>query len=151
MNTPLWTPSPERIATTRMTAFVDAVEARHGVRLDTYATLFDWSLRERDDFWRLMWEFGGIRGAMGERVVEHPERMPGARFFPDARLNFAENLLRRRDEAPAIVFRGEGGRRRTLSFAELFEAVAGFATALRDAGISPATASPGISRTFPKR
>ena len=150
MSTPLWTPSPERLASTRMTAFVKAVEARHGVRLDTYASLFDWSLRHRDDFWRTMWAFGDVRGTMGERVVEHPERMPGARFFPDARINFAENLLRRRDGAAAIVFRGEGGRRRAMTFAELHDAVAGFAAGLRSAGIGEGDRVAGYLPNIPE-
>jgi acetoacetyl-CoA synthetase len=150
VNTPLWVPSPERIASTRMTAFVDAVASRHGVRLDTYAALFAWSLEHRDDFWRLMWEFGGIRGTMGERVVERPERLPGARFFPDARLNFADNLLRRRDDATAIVFRNESGRRRALTFAGLYDAVAGFAHALRAAGIAPGDRVAGYLPNIPE-
>ena len=150
MTRPLWTPSPERIARTRMTAFVNAVEARYGHRFTTYSELHDWSVRHRDDFWRLMWEFASMLGTRGERVVEHPERIPGARFFPDARINFAENLLRRRDDAPAIVFRGEGGSRRTLSFRELHDAVAGFAAGLRQAGIVPGDRVAGYVPNIPE-
>jgi len=133
-----------------MTAFVDAVGARYGHRFHAYAELYEWSLSHRDDFWRLMWDFAGVLGARGERVVEHPERMPGARFFPDARISFAENLLRRRDDAPAIVFRGEGGRRRGVSFRELRDAVAGFADGLRRAGIAPGDRVAGYLPNMPE-
>ena len=126
------------------------VQARHHVEVADYRDLYDWSLRNTDDFWRLMWAFGGIRGSMGERVVQDRDRLPGARFFPDARLNFAENLLRRRDDATAIVFRGEGGRRRALSFAELYRAVAGFAAGLRRAGIHPGDRVAGYVPNMPE-
>ena len=88
-----------------MTAFTRALEARHSVSLPDYAALYDFSLNRMDDFWRFMWEFGGVRGSIGERIIEHGGRMPGTRFFPDATLNFAENLLRRRDDEVAIVFK----------------------------------------------
>ncbi len=116
VTSPLWTPSPERVAGTRMTAFAEAVRGGHGLDVSDYARFYEWSVNHRDAFWRLMWEFGGIRGTMGERTVEHPERLPGARFFPDARLNFADNLLRRRDGATAIAFRGERRPRAQAQF-----------------------------------
>jgi acetoacetyl-CoA synthetase len=150
VKTPLWTPSAERLAGTRMTAFLHAIADRHGHRFSTYPELYDWSLRSGDDFWRLMWDFGGIVGRRGDRVVEHPDRLPGARFFPDARINFAENLLRRRDQASAIVFRGEGGRRRTLSFRDLHDAVAGFAQGLVGAGIVPGDRVAGYVPNIPE-
>jgi acetoacetyl-CoA synthetase len=133
-----------------MTAFAEAVRGRHGLDVSDYARLYEWSVNHRDAFWRLMWEFGGIRGTMGERTVEHPERLPGARFFPDARLNFADNLLRRRDGATAIAFRGEGGRARRLSFAELYESAAGFADGLRRAGIRPGDRVAGYLPNIPE-
>src|SRR5262245_1023383 len=135
MAEPLWTPSPERIAASRMTAFTRALEARHRVALPDYASLYEFSLARMDDFWRFVWEFGGIRGSMGDRIVEDRDRMPGARFFPDATLNYAENLLRRRADRLAIVFKGEGQPTRSVTFAELYASVAGFANGLRRAGI----------------
>jgi acetoacetyl-CoA synthetase len=120
-----------------MTSFMRAVEQRWGVPLAQYDDLYQFSVDRPDAFWTTMWEFGGIRGSMGERAVENPGRMPGARFFPDAHLNFAENLLRRRDSALAIIFNGENRIRRTLTFGELYREVARFAAALRRAGIRP--------------
>jgi acetoacetyl-CoA synthetase len=111
------------------------VEDRHGVSLPDYKTLYDFSLKRVEDFFRAMWDFGEIRGTMGDRVVEGLDRMPGAIFFPDATLNFAENMLRVRDDRPAIVFNGEGQRRSTVTCRELSDRVAQFANALRREGI----------------
>ena len=98
-----------------------------------------------------MWTFAGVRGTMGERVVDDLDRMPGARFFPDARLNFAENLLRRTDDRPAIIFNGENGTDAAVSAASSRCAVGRCAAALRAAASSPAIASPPSSRTCPRR
>jgi acetoacetyl-CoA synthetase len=134
---PLWVPSPERVANANLTRFIHAVNHRWSQDIRGYEDLYRFSIDRVADFWQSVWEFCGIRGAMGERVVVDPDRMPGATFFPDARLNFAENLLRRRDSANAIVFNGENRIRRTVSFGELRAEVMRFAAALRHAGIRP--------------
>ena len=108
-----------------MTAFMRRAAAEWGAGIRDYAALYERSLSDPERFWRLMWEFGELRGDMGARVIERPDAMPGARFFPDASLNFAENLLRRRDDTPAIFFRGEEGPLRVVSWAELYAGVAG--------------------------
>jgi acetoacetyl-CoA synthetase len=137
MSDPLWTPSPERVARTRLTSFMRAVEQRWGVEARTYEALYRFSTDRPIEFWQSVWEFCGIRGEMGARVVDDLDKMPGARFFPDARLNFAENLLQRRDSSLAIVFEGEGQRHRSLTRAELYAEVSRFAAALWRAGIKP--------------
>ena len=137
MQEPLWEPSAERIARAKLTAFARVAERRFEQKFPDYASLYRFSIDRRADFWRAVWDFTHIKGSMGERVIEHPDRMPGARFFPDAQLSFAENLLRRRDGTTAIVFNGEGKVQRSLTFAELFAQVCGVAVALRDAGIRP--------------
>ena len=109
-----------------MTAFIRQVETALDLEISGYEDLYRFSIDRPADFWREVWSFSGIRGEMGERVIVDLDRMPGARFFPDARLNFADNLLRRRDCAPAIIFNGEG-RGRTLNHAELYAEVARFA------------------------
>ncbi|MFL6279803.1 MAG: acetoacetate--CoA ligase [Vicinamibacterales bacterium] len=133
---PIWEPSTDRIASARMTAFMHHVSATAAHPLTNYGELYRYSIDRPADFWRDVWTFGSIRGDIGRRVVDDLEKMPGARFFPDARLNFAENLLRRRDDTPALIFNGEG-RRRTVTHAELCADVGRFATALRQAGIQP--------------
>jgi acetoacetyl-CoA synthetase len=133
-----------------MTAFMRLVEERSARRIGEYAALYDFSVQRPEEFWRVMWEFGGIRGAMGNRVLENASAMPGARFFPAASLNFAENLLRRRDATAAIFFKGEGQPTRTVTFAELYEAVAGFAGGLRRAGIRPGDRVAGYVPNVPE-
>ncbi len=77
---------------------MQAVESRFDLAIADYAALYDFSVSRPEDFWRLMWDFGGVRGTMGERIVENLDRMPGATFFPDATLNFADNLLANRGD-----------------------------------------------------
>lgn len=132
---PLWQPSPQRVAATRLTAFTEAAAKRWGRQFADYAALHRWSVEHSDEFWPLVWEFGDVRGEMGGRVVKDGERMPGAKWFPDARLNFAENLLRRRDDEDALVFWGEDKVKERLSHAELYRQVAHLARALRELGV----------------
>ena len=119
-----------------MTAFMHHLSAATGAHFTNYPELYQYSVERRGEFWREVWNFCGIRGEMGDRLVDDPDKMPGARFFPTSRLNFTENLLRRRDDTPAIIFSGEG-RRRTVTHAALCDDVARFASALRQAGIAP--------------
>ena len=136
-DTPLWRPSPARIDAAQITRFRREAELRSGRSLPDYEALHAWSVEERAEFWALIWDFCGvIASARGDVILEHPDRMPGARWFPEARLNFAENLLRRRDDALALVFRNEAGARETMSWAELYRDVARAAASLRGAGIA---------------
>ncbi|MGB3644591.1 MAG: acetoacetate--CoA ligase [Mesorhizobium sp.] len=116
---PLWTPSPERIADAPMTAFMKEAAQACGHPLSSYADLHRWSVDEREAFWSLVWDFCGIVGDKGGTVLVDGDKMPGASFFPEARLNFAENLLSRKGSAEAIVFRGEDKVERRLSWDEL--------------------------------
>jgi acetoacetyl-CoA synthetase len=136
--TPLWSPSPQRVADANMTAFMRRVNERHGTALATYAQLYRWSIDHLEDFWAAMWDFGGVVAeTRGERVIADRDRMPGARFFPEARLNFAENLLRRQEgeAAEAIVFRGEDRVHRRITRRELREMVSRVQQALAAAGV----------------
>jgi acetoacetyl-CoA synthetase len=130
MNDPLWQPDAERVAAAQLTAFA----ARAGLPAD-YARLHRWSLEQPEAFWSLLWDFAEVRGEKGERILVDGERMPGARWFPDAQLNYAENLLRRRDGSTALVFRGEDKIARRISWDELYLHVARLAAALRAEGI----------------
>ncbi|HEY4998237.1 MAG TPA: acetoacetate--CoA ligase, partial [Usitatibacter sp.] len=133
---PLWTPSAERVASANITAFMKLVNARHKLPLHDYRGLHDWSIASLEDFWCAVWDFGGvIAGERGKRVLADKDKMPGARFFPDAKLNFAENLLRRRDDSDAIVFWGEDRVRRKLSHRELHDLVSRTQQALAGAGV----------------
>ncbi|MFZ5959967.1 acetoacetate--CoA ligase [Pseudomonas knackmussii] len=136
MNQPLWTPSAERVAATRMDAFRRQVNQRFGLDLPDYAALHAWSIAEREAFWSLIAEDLGLRlHSPASAVLQEGPAMPDARWFPGATLNFAEHLLRRRDHQPALIAVGEDESREVLSHAELAAQVAGLQRSLRDAGV----------------
>ncbi len=117
-------------------AFTAAVREQWGTECSSYDELYRWSLAQPEQFWQSMWSFGGVIAAeQGEVIVRDRERMPGARWFPQARLNFAENLLRGRGAGAAIVFRGEDQVARTLSYDQLNTLVSRLSQALREAGV----------------
>lgn len=118
-----------------MDEFRRLAQERSGLTLVDYAALHAWSVEDPEKFWPLVWEFTGVVGTRGDTVVEDLDRMPGTRWFPQARLNFAQNLLQRRDDAVALISRDENGRRRMLSFAELYDEVSRCQAALREAGV----------------
>ena len=134
-NQKLWEPSAERIAGARMTAFMRAVEAAHSVSIPDYGALWRWSVENRELFWRMVWNFCGAIGDQGGAIVADGARMPGARWFPEGRLNFAENCLRLRGADDALVFWGEDKVRRRLSRDELYAQVSRTVQALRAAGV----------------
>ncbi len=134
---PLWTPSPERIARANLTRFMREVEERWALRIPDYDALWTFSVERPEDFWSSMWEFGGVLAeTKGDRVAVDLDRMPGARFFPEARLNFAENLLRPSGNPDALVFHGEDRVRRSMTRDELRAGVARTAAALRASGVA---------------
>ena len=147
---PLWTPSAERVAEANLTRFMQVAGERAGRAFEDYDSLWRWSVDERAAFWDTLWDFCGVVGDKGEVVLEDGERMPGARWFPHAGLNFAENLLRHRDEKPALVFRGEDGTRMTLTYGGLYRAVAGVAAGLRAAGVGPGDRVAGFLPNHPQ-
>ncbi|HET9483707.1 MAG TPA: acetoacetate--CoA ligase [Xanthomonadales bacterium] len=133
----LWEPGRERIERANLSRFIKFVRTEYqDDDLLSYADLYDFSTRHPEKFWTAVWDFCGIR-ASGERepALVDGERMPGAKWFPGIRLNFAQNLLRFRDERIALVARGEAGTPREISYAELHDEVSKLAAALRDAGV----------------
>ena len=144
---PLWSPSRERVARARLTAFARLARERGGPDDERYASLHAWSVAHPERFWPLVWEFCGVvadarPGAppwddvlVGGGRMAPPDAALGPRWFPGARLNFAENLLRFRDARPALVCWNEEGRQRALSYEELHAEVSRVALALREAGV----------------
>ena len=138
---PLWTPSPERIAASGMAAFMKLVNDRHGTAIADYAQLHRFSVERMEDFWVAVWDFCGvIAETRGRTVIADKAKMPGARFFPEAKLNFAENLLRHSiggHDAPAdaVVFWGEDRVRARLTHAALRDEVSRMQQALAAAGV----------------
>lgn len=123
---PLWTPTQDRIDAAPLTAFMKAAAAKTGTSFASYADLHRWSVEDREGFWSLLWDFCGIVGDKGQRLLADGDKMPGAAFFPDATLNFAENLLKKTGSADAIVFRGEDKIERRLSWTELHQLTSRF-------------------------
>jgi acetoacetyl-CoA synthetase len=126
---PLWTPSPERAARTELARFMKLAGK------SSFEELHRWSVESSADFWNLVWDFCNVRGKKGTQTVVDPTRMPGAKWFPEGRLNYAENLLRERDATPAITFWGEDRVKRRLSKRQLYDLVSRIAQALADAGV----------------
>ncbi len=147
----LWQPDKARVEASAMYAFMKRVEQNHRTELRDYAALRQWSVEHPESFWSEVWGFCGVIGERrGDRVLLDGDRMPGATWFPDARLNFAENLLRRSDESTALVFRGEDRVERRLSFRELVEQVSRFALALKHAGVRPGDRVAGFMPNMPE-
>ncbi len=142
---PLWTPTAERAAQTGMARFM----ARAGNFAD-YAVLHRWSIGEPEAFWNQVWEFCAVKGEKGSRALVDGDRMPGAKWFPDARLNFAENLLRERDDVDALVFWGEDKVKRRLSRRELHALVSRLAQALAAAGVKKGDRVAGYLPNLPE-
>ena len=136
MNKPLWTPDAQRIKEAPIEHFREYVNNKTGASHTDYVDLHAWSVASPDTFWSLYWDFCGITSSnKGERTLINPTKMPCASWFPDARLNYAENLLRRNDNTDAIVFLSESGKQTTLSHAELQQQVASVSRALRARGV----------------
>src|SRR5262249_7580834 len=109
----IWRPSTARVADANLTRFMEHLGARKGLQLRDYDQLYAWSVAQPEDFWTELARFAGVRidwgtgPAIADDAGRASSQMPGARFFRDSRLNFAENLLRYADDEPALVFRNE--------------------------------------------
>ncbi|MDP2398318.1 MAG: acetoacetate--CoA ligase [Burkholderiales bacterium] len=146
---PLWIPQPQHIAAANITAFMRHVAASGGPTCSDYDALYRWSITQPEDFWSAIWDFCGIIGKRGTFVLEHADRMPGARWFPGARLNYAENLLQRDGDEDALVFRGENKVASRISSSDLRHEVSRLAQALRAAGIRPGDRVAGYMPNLP--
>ncbi len=133
---PIWIPAKAHISASRLTQFIRFIENETGEQIRNYDTLYQWSINNISQFWSFIWDFFAIKGNKGGRLLIDEERMPGAKFFPDAKLNFAENLLTKNDDSDAIVFWGEDRVKSRLSWRELNEKVSQFAQELTEAGVS---------------
>jgi acetoacetyl-CoA synthetase len=164
-DSPLWTPDPGRTARANLTGFIKHVRQRKPVganQVTDFASLYRWSVERPDAFWPEVWRFCGVVAeerpglepwddvVVGLDRMAPPDAELGPRWFPGARLNFAENLLRYRDEKPALVFWNEHGRQRELTYAELHEEVALVAAGLRQEGVAPGDRVAGFLPNLPE-
>ncbi len=137
MKEAIWNPTQERIREANVSRFITLVNERFGLKLSTYNDLQKWSVAHIPEFWSLIWEFGEVKASVPyETAVTGLNDMLGVTWFPGARFNFAENLLRYRDERTALVFKGEGQTKaRRITYAELYAQVSRLAIALARAGV----------------
>jgi acetoacetyl-CoA synthetase len=151
MTQALWRPSAQQAERRNLTHFMTAVRRRWQHPIRDYEALYQWSIEEPEQFWQTLWDFAGVVGEVDRGpVLERGAEMLEARWFPEVRLNFAENLLRRRDDAPAIVFSGEAHLRRSLSHAELYAQVARVVQALQAAQVGPGDRVAGLMPNIPE-
>ena len=151
MSKMLWKPSGESVRQSNMHRFMQLVNARHHQKFDEYTPLYRWSVEHIAEFWAAMWEFAGvIHSAPYSEVADDLTKMPGTHWFPGARLNFAENLLRYRDERTALIFKGEGRPATRMTYAQLYDEVARVAKSLRALGIKPGDRVVGFMPNMPQ-
>jgi acetoacetyl-CoA synthetase len=133
---PMWQPRQNQIDNALITRFARMAIRDWNLSLNNYPAFYQWSVDHPEAFWQSVWKFADVRGDAGARVLIDADKMPGAKFFPDGTLSFAENLLRRRDASNAMVFWGEDKVKRRISHAELHDVVSRLAQAMRSAGIT---------------
>lgn len=147
----LWNPDQSVVSDSNILRFIAHVEAMHGIQLADYWALDKWAVDQPEAFWNSIWDFGEvIASERGEKVLEHPEKMPGASWYPNARLNYAQNLLRSRDDSPALVFWGEERVKREVSHRQLSDDVSRLAQGLREMGVKPGDRVVGLMPNMPE-
>ena len=147
---PIWEPSKERIERANLSRFIRFVQPNHQEVTD-HASLYDFSIRQPEEFWRAVWEFCGIRSSGDfEPVLVDGDKMPGARWFPGVRLNFAQNLLRHKDDRVALIARNEWGHKREITYTQLHDEVGRLAHALREAGVVAGDRVAGFMPNIPE-
>ncbi|MCH7725565.1 MAG: acetoacetate--CoA ligase [Planctomycetes bacterium] len=150
MSDPLWKPNQEKVDQANLTAFIRRVR-QHRPNVNDFPSLYEWSIERPAEFWEMLWGFCEVLCSRPwDSVLTHAGKMPGAKWFSGARLNFAENLLRHRDRRDALVFWNEQGRQRSLTYAELYRQVAGVAQALRKMGVTAGDRVAGLMPNVPE-
>lgn len=137
MKNPLWVPGEKRKSEANMTAFMNLAVEKTGRQFDDYGQLYKWSIENIAQFWELVWEFGGtVCSQPYDQVIDEPGRMPGCKWFVGAKLNFAENLLRYRDDRTAIIFKGETAAARRITYRALYHQVLQLSRAMKAYGVN---------------
>ncbi len=147
---PLWRPTPDRAKAAILTAFLAAARDRTGRDLPDYPALWDWSVTDVVGFWDLMWDFGGVIGDKTGPVLSQPGDMATAQFFPDARINFAENLFQGQRGGIAIRFRAQDRPERTVTWARLRDQVSRLQRELAALGVGPGDRVAAVAPNMPE-
>jgi acetoacetyl-CoA synthetase len=147
----LWKPSEERVKNSNLYRFMEAVDRGHGQNFTEYGGLYDWSVNHIPEFWAMVWDFVGVKASRGyDEVIDDVHRMPGAKWFSGARLNFAENLLRYRDDSVALIFKGEDHPAVRMTYARLYDEVARVSRSLRACGVVTGDRVAGLLPNMPE-
>ncbi|MFO7985935.1 MAG: acetoacetate--CoA ligase [Desulfatiglandaceae bacterium] len=147
----LWQPSEEKIRQTNMYRFMNYVNENYNTDFTQYNPLYQWSVDHIPEFWEAMWDFARVKASEPyTEVVDDLTKMPGAKWFEGARLNFAENLLRYRDDHTALIFKGEAQAPTRMTYAELYREVARVAKSLKDAGVQVGDRVTGFMPNMPE-
>ncbi len=147
----LWQPKKEKAERSQMNEFLNVIRKKYDQDIKDYYTLHQWSIENVADFWGEFWDYSQIiYSKKYDKVVDDPKKMPGAKWFSGARLNYAENLLRRRDNHPAIIFRGEDKVKKTITYKELFDEVHKVTEGLKRLGIKKGDRVAGFMPNMPE-
>ena len=131
-NPVIWSPSDERVKSSQMYKFMKNINEKYNLNLDSFANLHNWSIENQSDFWSSIWDFFNIKGSKGiEPHIDPINKMPGSKFFPNGKVNYAENMLSGDASGPAIVFKSEDKIRKEVSWKELKVQVAASANFLK--------------------
>jgi acetoacetyl-CoA synthetase len=130
---------------------MNIINETYNQNFSEYETLYQWSIENIPDFWACLWEFAKIKSSTPyDQVVDDGVKMPGAKWFSGARLNFAENLLRYKDDQTALIFKGEDRVDKRMTYAELYDEVASVARSLRQAGVRTGDRVVGFMPNMPE-
>ena len=134
----MWTPTKVTIKNSNITSFIDFINENSDLGFSSFQELLNWSITKPEQFYAKFWEFAGIRSKhKGSKILIDSKKMPGATWFPGTKINFAENILRLRDNTPAIIFFSEDESIREISWNDLYSLVSKFSQALIQDGIKP--------------
>jgi acetoacetyl-CoA synthetase len=143
----LWSPGKQQIKDAQLTKFMQQVNRQYGLSLSSFDDAHEFSVKEPEKFWLSLWDFAGVKAqTRGEVVIKDYDKIPGAKFFPQSRLNFAENLLVKNDDSPALIFRGEDKVEKTVSWRQLNDTVSQLHQGLAHSGL---TASDRVCAVVP--
>ena len=146
----LWKPTKNQIQDSQMTRFTEFVNHHHRLSLQNYDELHNWSVENIADFWQTLWDFSKIiHTGKIESVIDNDSKMPGAKWFSGIKMNFAENLLRHKDDKIALIFKGESRKPQYITYKQLYEKVSILAGAMRNAGVQPGDRVAGFLPNMP--
>ena len=147
----LWEPTEEQIKRSNMYRFMTYINKTYNQDFTEYAPLYEWSIENIADFWEAFWDFADIiHSKPYDEIIDDVTKMPGANWFPGAKLNFAENLLRHRDDRVALIFKGEDRPSVRMTYAQLYDEVARLAKSLKELKIQPGDRVVGFMPNMPE-